>query len=114
MPSTIPVRSIGRRAYCPLCGCERTERPVSELRELEDALCPGRCTTAWHALVALRLRESTSGRVAERRRTEYESRQPHESSLSELMLLRWRAGDWAIAPEDVLAQIATADDASVG
>jgi hypothetical protein len=105
-PAPAPrVRAAARHAYCPLCGREQVEQPVSDLRKLEDALCPGRCGVAWRALVALRVRESASGRVAARRRTEYENQQPHVPSLSELLLMRWRAGDWAVAPEDLLAQI---------
>ena len=102
--SGTPVRSLARHAYCPLCGCARSDIPVSGLRDVEQALCPGRCAVAWQALVALRLRESSSERLANRRRDEYERGQPHPSALSETLLLRWRAGDWTVAPEDLLLQ----------
>lgn len=78
---------------------------ASEVREVEDALCLGRCQTAWHAVAALRLRESSSSRVAARRRTESETQQPHLPVLSELLLQRWRSGDWEVAPEDLLDQV---------
>src|SRR5207244_8240935 len=104
-PSATPIRSQARHAYCPLCGYARTEIPVSNVRTVEDALCPGRCAVAWRALTALRLRESANERVTERRRTEYETGQPHSSPLSELLLLRWRTGDWTVAPEDLLLQV---------
>jgi len=78
---------------------------ANDVRDVEDALCPGRCETAWHAVNALRERESASARIAARRRVEYESQQPHPPALSELLLLRWRAGDWTVAPEDVLARV---------
>jgi hypothetical protein len=75
---------------------------ASDVRDVEDALCPGRCQTAWLAVTALRLRESSSSRIAARRRTESESQQAHLPVLSELLLLRWRSGDWNVAPEDLL------------
>jgi hypothetical protein len=84
---------------------------ASTIRRVEDALCEGRCDTAWRALAALRLRESSSTRVVTRRRLEYESRQPHPPALSELLLVRWRAGDWTVTPEEVLLQVAQGDDA---
>jgi hypothetical protein len=104
-PSATPVRSTARHAYCPLCGYARIGIPVSDVRSVEDALCPGRCAAAWHALAALRLRESADERVAERRRSEYENGRPHPSALSEILLLRWRSGDWTVAPEDLLLQV---------
>jgi hypothetical protein len=79
--------------------------PASEIRAVADALCPGRCSAGWEALTALRQRESLSERVAARRRDEYESQRPHEPALSELLLLRWREGDWGVAPEDLLDQV---------
>jgi hypothetical protein len=82
---------------------------ASEVRQVEDAVCPGRCDTAWRAIVALRLRESSSARIAARRQIESANRQPHLPALSEVLLLRWRAGDWAVAPEDVLEQIRVTD-----
>jgi hypothetical protein len=87
---------------------------ASDVRRVEDALCPGRCDTAWHALAALRLRESSSMRVATRRRVEYESQQPHPPALSELLLLRWRAGDWTVAPEHVLMQVGQKEEPHQG
>src|SRR5689334_684510 len=92
--SATPVGSNRRHAYCPLCGQPRAEMLASDVRHVEDALCPGRCDTAWRALEALRSRESSSARIATRRRLEYESQQVHQPALSELLLLRWRAGDW--------------------
>jgi hypothetical protein len=94
-----------RHAYCPLCGHARAEILVNDTRKPEDALCPGRCTAAWHALAGLRLRESVSERVAARRQVEYENREPHASPLSELLLQRWRAGDWTVSPEEVLLRV---------
>jgi hypothetical protein len=78
---------------------------ASEIRTVEEALCPGRCTTGWQALVMLRLRESGSEQVAARRRDEYEGQRPHMMALSELLLLRWRAGDWTVEPAELLEQI---------
>jgi hypothetical protein len=102
-PSASLVRSSPRRAFCPLCGCVRTTVLASDVRTIEDALCPGRCSTGWQALEALRLHESASERVATRRRSEYENGRPHPSALSEMLLTRWRAGDWTVVPEDVLS-----------
>ena len=110
LPSVSPVRSTRRPAYCPLCGQAREEMLASAVRHVEEAVCPGRCEAAWRALAALRLRESASGRVAARRQDEYASQQPHPPALSELLLYRWRAGDWALTPEDVLAQIQSAEN----
>jgi hypothetical protein len=94
-----------RRAFCPLCGEEQLDKAASEVASAEAALCAGRCVVAWKVLVALRLSESASARVSTRRRLESETLQPHASSLSELLLGRWRAGDWAVAPEDVLERL---------
>lgn len=109
--STTRVGS-SRHAYCPLCGVARTEIRANDVRDVEDALCSGRCTAAWHALAALRLWESVSERVAVRRRIEYESQQPHLPALSELLLQRWRTSDWTVAPEDVLLHVQSAEAAS--
>jgi hypothetical protein len=79
---------------------------ASDVRRVEDALCPGPCETAWRAVTALRLSESSNTRIATRKRIEYESQQPHPPALSELLLLRWRAGDWTVTPEHVLMQLA--------
>jgi hypothetical protein len=72
---------------------------------MRDALCPGRCATGWEALTILRLRESESEQLAARRRDEYEGQLPRVPSLSELLLFRWRAGDWGVEPEELLEQI---------
>jgi hypothetical protein len=82
------------------------------VRDAVDALCPGRCTIAWHVVEALRLRESVSERVTARRQSEYENRQPHLAALSELLLLRWRAGDWTVPPEMLLLHITEGETAS--
>ena len=104
-PAASPAGSNRRHAYCPLCG-RPGRMAANDVRQVEDALCPGRCQTAWHAVTALRLRESSSRRVASRRRTESETQQPHLPVLSELLLQRWRSGDWQVAPESVLDQVA--------
>lgn len=108
-PSATLVCSTARRAYCPLCGQERTDILAGALRVAEDAVCPGRCLTAWRALAALRLRESVSVRVSTRRRSEYEAGRPHAPALSDLLLRRWRGGDWSVAPEQLLRQVAERD-----
>jgi hypothetical protein len=46
-----------------------------------------------------------SARVTARRRLEYDNGQAHPRALSELLLDRWREGDWAVAPEYVLRQM---------
>jgi hypothetical protein len=104
-PSASPVGSSSRHAYCSLCGQARIEIRASDVRAAEDALCSGRCSRAWHALVVLRTRESASERVAARRRSEYENQQPHEPPLSEVLLRRWRAGDWTVTPEDLFPHV---------
>ena len=53
----------------------------------------------------LRSRESNSEQLATRRRDEYEGQLPHTMALSELLLLRWRAGDWGVEPAQLLEQI---------
>lgn len=104
-----PPRQTARRlAFCPLCGGEQADKPASGVGKPEDALCAGRCTSGWAVLVALRSSESTSSLVADRRRTESEAHEPHAPVLSELLLTRWRAGDWTIDPDDVLAQLGRA------
>jgi hypothetical protein len=55
--------------------------------------------------VILRRRESDSEQIAARRREEYEEDRPRLPALSELLLLRWRAGDWGVEPEQLLEQI---------
>jgi hypothetical protein len=58
------------------------------------------------AVDLLRQCEINSVRVAARRRTEYEQGLEHPPALSEIMLKRWRAGDWTISPNQVLTQLA--------
>ncbi len=76
-----------------------------KVRGPEGALCVGRCTVAWHVLIALRLCESKSEHVAARRRAEWEAQKPERPTLSELLLRRWRAGDWTVAPEDLIKKL---------
>ena len=107
-PGSTPSRvrhASARRAFCPLCGRVQSDKLVSDVSDLETALCAGRCAAAWRVLTALRLSESTSEPIADRRRLEWETQQPHTSTLSELLLGRWRAGDWAVMPEDLLGQL---------
>jgi hypothetical protein len=104
-PSATPVGTPARHAYCPLCGQARVGIRANAVREAETALCPGRCLVAWQALEALREQEATSARVTARRRLEYESGQAHPQALSELLLGRWREGDWTVGPEQVLRQM---------
>jgi hypothetical protein len=99
--------STRRRAFCPLCGREQMDKPVSEVGSPEAALCVGRCAVAWQVLTALRASESTSDQVAARRRAEWDARGANEPTLSEVLLARWRAGDWAVAPEDLLRRLET-------
>ena len=94
-----------RLAFCPVCGGEQTGKPASQVASPEAALCTGRCTAAWHVLIALRQCESTSAVLAHRRRNETETRQDHAPTLSQLLLERWRAGDWAVQPEDLIEQL---------
>jgi hypothetical protein len=104
--SVATVRSVPRRrAFCPLCGGEQQDKLASEVATAEAALCAGRCTVAWQVLTALRLSESGNEQVVARRREEWEAREPHAATLSEILLGRWRAGDWAVAPEDLLGQL---------
>lgn len=111
-PSASLVRSTARHGYCPLCGRARPEIPASTVTDAEAALCPGRCAVAWQALVVLRLRESTSEPLKARRRGEYEGGQPHRALLSDLLLRRWREGDWTVTPEQLLMQVTGGGDAS--
>ena len=53
----------------------------------------------------LRLREAGSEQLAARRREESEEHRQHLPALSELLLIRWRAGDWGVEPEQLLEQI---------
>lgn len=98
-------RSQGRHAFCPLCGHEQPDRLANQVGSPEAALCTGRCAVAWQALTYLRSSESASERVAARRRLEWGTQQAHAPVLSELLLMRWRAGDWTVPPEQLLAQL---------
>ncbi len=97
--------SPGRLAYCPLCGEARAGISANAVRDAEAALCPERCLAAWQALEVLREHEATSERVVARRRLEYESGEPHRIPLSQLLLSRWRVGDWTVAPDQVLREV---------
>jgi hypothetical protein len=90
-----------RKAYCPVCGNESLGREASLLGTTEAALCSDRCAAAFETLALLRRRESNSEAVAGRRQQEWKARQPYSPVLSELLLQRWRAGDWALEPEKV-------------
>ena len=94
-----------RHAYCPFCGEEQPDRPLLEIANVEDALCSDRCAAAWHTLAALRGRESVDESLATRRLLELEAGQPHAPALSELLLERWRAGDWTVVPQDLLGRL---------
>lgn len=67
-----------------------------------EAYDVGRCTLAWQVLIAPRTCESESELVAARQRAEWEAQEPERPTLSELLLRRWRAGDWTVAPEDLI------------
>ena len=100
-----PRPKFGRRSYCPICGEEQLERPVSEPADVEDPFCSRLCADAWLALVAVRLREEGSTELAARRRREFQDGDAHAPVLSELLLERWRAGDWTVPPESLLARL---------
>jgi hypothetical protein len=104
-PSGTPVGSPGRHAYCPLCGEARAGIRASAVRDAEAAICSERCLAAWQALEALREHEATSERCVARRRLEYESGEPHRPALSQLLLERWRVGDWTFGPDQVLREV---------
>lgn len=88
--------------YCVLCG---RETDAQHGRPRDPVACGPQCTAALEALDLLRQRETGSVSVAARRRAEYEQGIEHPRALSELMLKRWRAGDWTISPNQVLAQL---------
>ena len=94
-----------RHAHCPLCGEEQVERLLSEIGNAEDALCSDRCAAAWHALAVVRGCESVNEALETRRRLEWGAGQQHAPTLSELLLERWRAGDWTVAPEELLSRL---------
>ena len=89
-------------AHCPFCGQEHVALLMKETRKAEDALCTGCCADAWHALTALRVRESENRTLAARRRLETETSTTRAPALSELLLTRWRAGNWTVTPDDLL------------
>jgi hypothetical protein len=99
-----------RHAHCPLCGEERADQLLRDLTSAEDALCPHPCAAAWRTLAALRRRESVNEALASRRRLEYEAGQPFAPLFSDLLLGRWRAGDWTLMPQDLLARLEAAGD----
>jgi hypothetical protein len=90
-----------RKAYCPICGNESLGDQARRLGTAEAALCSDRCAAAFETLALLRGRESKSEAVAGRRQEEWAARQSYSAVLSELLLQRWRAGDWALEPEKV-------------
>ena len=94
-----------RWAFCPLCGQEQVDLLASAVRHTEDALCPDRCAAAWQALAAVRGWESGNKALATRKRAESEAHEPHAPTLSELLRQRWQAGDWTVAPDDVLGRL---------
>ena len=97
-----PLSRAGLFAHCPFCGQEHVALLMKETRKAEDALCTGRCADAWHALTALRVRESENRTLAARRRLESETGTTRAPALSELLLTRWRAGNWTVTPDDLL------------
>lgn len=99
-----------RHAHCPLCGRERADQLLRDVTSAENALCPHPCAAAWRTLAALRRRESVNEVLTSRRRLEYETGQPHAPLLSELLLDRWRTGDWTVMPQDLLARLEAAGD----
>ena len=92
-----------RKAYCPLCGEENADGVGTTTAE--GALCSDRCSAAFKALAMLRDRESESEALSVRRRHEIELSVPHAAALSELLLKRWRAGDWVVEPKSVLNRL---------
>ena len=65
---------------------------------------------AWRTLAALRRRGWVNEVLASRRRLEYEAGQPFAPVFSDLLLDRWRAGDWTVMPQDLLARLEAAGD----
>ena len=95
-----------RNAYCPICGDESASRIAGGGPEsAEAAVCSDRCAAAFEALALLRRLESESEVLEGRRRHEWAAREPHTRVLSELLLQRWRAGDWAVDPGNVLSRL---------
>jgi len=89
-------------AYCALCG---TATDWQEARPRDPNSCGTQCSAALAAVDLLRKRETESVRVAARRRAENERGVEHSPALSEIMLKRWRAGDWTINPDRILVQL---------
>ena len=87
-----------------MAGRHRAAFRVAPRPQLPPA-CGSRCATALEAIVLLRKQESISAQVAVRRQAEYEQGIEHPPALSEIMLKRWRAGDWTISPDHVLQQL---------
>jgi hypothetical protein len=79
------LRPAGPQAYCPVCG-NKLHGPA-KITTVAEALCPGRCKTAWTALELLR-------------------DTPNANKLTDLLLSEWRTGDWRVEPETVLEQLA--------
>jgi hypothetical protein len=94
-----------RNAYCPVCGDESGGRVGGAPENAGAAVCSDRCAAAFEALALLRTRESESELLEDRRREEWAARQPHTPVLSEVLLQRWRAGDWAVEPGRVLSRL---------
>ena len=92
------------QSVMPIVRSAARNEPTGYLREVtraEDALCADPCAAAWQTLVALRGLESVNEVLAARRRLEYEAGQPLAPVLSEVLLDRWRAGDWTVTPQDL-------------
>jgi hypothetical protein len=94
-----------RNSYCPVCGDESRSRSEGAPENAEAAVCSDRCAAAFEALALLRTRESESEALEDRRREEWTTRRPHTPVLSEVLLRRWRAGDWAVEPGRVLSRL---------
>ena len=87
---------------CPVCGQESGDRAPGNA---EAGLCSARCGAAFAALTLLRQRESESEILAVRRQAEHAASEPHTPVLSELLLRRWRAGDWTVEPDRVIGRL---------
>jgi hypothetical protein len=96
---------MARNAYCPVCGNESGARIAGGSETREAAVCSERCAAAFEALALLRSRESESEALECRRRQEWAAHEPQTPVLSELLLRRWRAGDWAVEPDNILSRL---------
>jgi hypothetical protein len=121
LASTTPARIDNRHrstakllAHCPFCGQKHVAMLVSETKKAEDALCTSRCADAWHALSALRGRESENRLLAARRRLESEAGRAHAPPLSALLLQRWRTGNWTVTPDDLFRALNGSDGDACG